>query len=97
MARGGSKPGERRGGRKRGKPNRITADLKAAILGALDENGGQAYLSRVAAEDPKTFCALLARVLPMTVAGDTAKPIIHEVRYTVVDPKGLDGVGTVRT
>lgn len=39
MARG-SRPGERRGGRKPGTPNKITADLKAMILGALDEAGG---------------------------------------------------------
>jgi len=40
----GSKPGERRGGRKRGTPNKFTADVKAMILGALDAAGGQDYL-----------------------------------------------------
>lgn len=31
MARGGSQPGERRGGRKKGTPNRSSADLRALI------------------------------------------------------------------
>lgn len=30
MARRGSKPGERRGGRKAGTPNKVTADVRAA-------------------------------------------------------------------
>ncbi len=31
MAGAGAKPGERRGGRKKGTPNKITADIKAAF------------------------------------------------------------------
>jgi len=33
---GGSKPGERRGGRQNGTPNKITHTLKQTILGALE-------------------------------------------------------------
>jgi len=90
MPGGGSKPGERRGGRKKGTPNKLTADLKSAILGAFNEAGGQAYLSTIAQTDPKTFCTLLGKVLPMTIAGDPNAPMVHEVRYTVVDPKRSD-------
>ena len=39
MPFGGSKPGERRGGRKAGTPNKVTADLKAAIMGAFEAEG----------------------------------------------------------
>lgn len=66
MPKGGARPGA---GRKAGVPNALTADLKEAILGALDKSGGQKYLEKVAREDYRTFCTLLGKVLPMTVAG----------------------------
>lgn len=72
----GKSGGKRAGsGRKAGVPNKLTADLKSAILGALEAKGGQKYLETVATEDPRTFCALLGRVLPMTVQGDDDNPI----------------------
>ena len=79
MPRGGSKPGERRGGRQRGTPNKLTASLKDMILGALDDVGGQAYLATQARENPAIFCTLVGKVLPMSVAaagadGETARP-----------------------
>jgi hypothetical protein len=64
------------GGRKKGTPNKVTADLKDAILGALEAEGGQAYLERVAKSDPRTFCSLLGRVLPMQVQGDPEFPLM---------------------
>lgn len=75
MSGRGSPPGVRRGGRQKGTPNKFTADLKAMILGALQAVDGQKYLENVAREDPRTFCALLGRVLPMTVAGDPTAPV----------------------
>ena len=36
-------PDERRGGRAKGVPNKLTASLKAMILGALDKAGGEAW------------------------------------------------------
>lgn len=32
------------GGSRKGVPNKLTADLKAMILGALDKAGGEKYL-----------------------------------------------------
>lgn len=61
MARGGKRQGS---GRKPGTPNKITADLKAAIFGALDQLGGQDYLVKVGRENQKAFCALLGKTLP---------------------------------
>jgi hypothetical protein len=69
-------------GRPKGSKNKATTALKDAILGALSSVGGQAYLERVAAEDPRTFCTLLGKVLPMTVAGDPdAAPVEMVVRW----------------
>lgn len=72
----GSKPGERRGGRAKGTPNKATRELKEAILQAAvdvgeDEKGSgglTGYLRRVAKEDVKAFAGLLGKVLPLQVA-----------------------------
>jgi len=69
----------KRPGRPRGSRNKFTKSLKDMILGALRAKDGQKYLERVADKDPKTFCALLGRVLPLTIAGDPANPIKYEV------------------
>lgn len=66
------------GGRKPG-GSKAQLDLKAAILGALEAVDGQTYLEAVAKSDPRTFCTLLGRVLPMTLAGDPSQPIRYEV------------------
>ena len=75
-------------GRKKGVPNKINADLKAMILGALDQAGGEQYLLSQARENPKAFLSLLARVLPMQVQGDRDNPLyIAKIERVVVDPK----------
>lgn len=56
-------------GRKKGVPNKVTAELKTAILNAFEKVGGETYLATVARVDPRTFCALLGKVLPMQVTG----------------------------
>jgi hypothetical protein len=74
----GSQPGERRGGRKKGTPNKTTKALKDAILLAAEEAGfdGQGqdglvgYCKALAVNEPKAFCALLGRVLPLQVTGE---------------------------
>jgi hypothetical protein len=58
-------PGQRFGGRKAGTPNKMTADIKAMILGALQAKGGQEYLERCADENPTAFLALVGKVLPL--------------------------------
>jgi hypothetical protein len=67
MPGGGSKPGERRGGRKKGTPNKITTDVKDAVLSAFNAAGGKQYLLSVAKADPRTFCTLLGKIIPATV------------------------------
>ncbi len=74
----GSRPGERRGGRKKGTPNRFPAqrlaDLRTAILEALDKAGGKegavGYLSNLAVTNSSAFASLLGRVIPLQVGGD---------------------------
>lgn len=75
---GGSRMGA---GRKPGVPNKLSGDLKTMILDALGREGGIAYLQQVAQEDRKAFCALLGRVLPMTVIGDKDQPVALTISW----------------
>jgi hypothetical protein len=86
MAGKGSKPGERRGGRKKGTPNKLTKDVKTALLNAFSKAGGEDYLLTVAKTDPKTFCALLGKAMPMQVAGDPDSPLqLHSrIEFAIV-------------
>ena len=83
-----------KGGSRKGKPNKATADLKAMILQALDKAGGVAYLLDCAL-NKKTqgaFLSLIGRVLPMTVAGDPANPLqaIVRIERVIVRPANTD-------
>lgn len=74
------KPPTKRGSRK-GIPNKITGELKSMVLQALSEAGGVDYLVKQAKQkNPAAFMALLGKVLPMTVAGDSAAPLTIVVR-----------------
>ena len=60
-----NKPGgERKGGRKKGTPNKVTQTVRESIEGAFGELGGQAYLVKVGKEEPKAFLQLLSKIIP---------------------------------
>ena len=61
--------------RHKGVPNKLTADLKAMILGALEDVGGREYLAQRAIDTPSPFLALLGKILPMQVVGDRDRPL----------------------
>jgi hypothetical protein len=66
------------GGRKKGTPNKATADVRDAITQAFERAGGADYLHRLATEDPRTFCTLLGKIIPTQIAGDEdGEPIKH--------------------
>jgi hypothetical protein len=73
MSGGGSKPGERRGGRQKGTPNKLTRDVKEAILGAAEEIGGpegmKGYFKQLAVLNSSAFAALVGKILPSTIQG----------------------------
>lgn len=56
-------------GRPKGAQNKVSKELKAMILEALDEAGGVAYLVKQAKAKPAVFLGLVGKVLPMTIAG----------------------------
>ena len=65
-------------GRPKGSQNKTTALLKDAILRAAENAGGGdmvEYLTKQATENPGPFMALLGKVLPMQIAGDSDNPL----------------------
>ena len=81
----GSKPGERRGGRATGTPNKATADARAAI--ALFVNGNanrlQEWLDGVAEDDPEKAFQLFMGVVEYHV------PKLARTELTGKDGKDL--------
>lgn len=67
------------GGRKKGTTNKLTADVKAMILEALDKAGGVGYLLTQAQSNPNAFLTLVGKVLPMQLASDPDNPLTFQV------------------
>lgn len=83
--------GRKTGGRVAGTPNKISGDVKAMVLSALEKKGGVDYLVEQADQNPTAFLSLVGKVLPMTVGGDPGNPIEthHKVEFVIVhDAKG---------
>jgi hypothetical protein len=74
-------------GRRKGVPNKITADVKAMVLGALEKShkdGGVGYLVEQSEKNPVAFMGLVGKVLPLTLAGDADNPVSLSLAVTLV-------------
>jgi hypothetical protein len=84
------------GGRRKGTPNKLTTDLKEAILGAAEAAGGpegmMGYLKNLAVVNSSAFAALLGKVLPTTIhgPGEKGEHQVNVVAWQVHDPKLSD-------
>ena len=82
----GTRPPAAGKGRPRGAKNKLSGDVKAMILAALDAAGGIDYLKRQADKNPVAFLSLIGKVLPMQVAGDPTEPLhISWISYADAD------------
>lgn len=77
------------GGRQAGTPNKLTADVRAMIITALDHVGGEDYLVRQARDNPKAFMALLGRLVPSQITGKNDAPLFfglsdHELEQRII-------------
>jgi hypothetical protein len=62
-------------GRPKGSANKVQADVKAMILGALEQAGGQQYLAEQAEANPAAFMGLVGKVLPKDVRAEVSGAI----------------------
>jgi hypothetical protein len=72
------------GGRVAGTPNKVNAELKDMIRGALDDAGGRSYLYEQAIVNPVAFLYLVGKILPRDVnlSGSENGPLVVQiVRY----------------
>ena len=73
-------------GRKKGVPNKISADLKDAVIKTFKKVGGIKYLEGVARTDPAVFCRLLGRLLPHEIATSDG-PLKSEIILKWITPE----------
>ena len=85
----GKKPGSpKTGGRTKGTPNKLTADVKGMILQALDKSGGVDYLLTQAHDNPSAFMTLVGKVLPKEMTGAGGEALFPKaIQLVGVDPK----------
>ena len=69
-------PGERPIGRAKGTPNKLTLSVREAVERAFEKLGGASYLEHVGRTDPRTFCALLSKLLPTKLANADGSPLL---------------------
>lgn len=83
--------GKKTGGRKKGTPNKVTKEVKSAMLAAFDKVGGVDYLVRQAEDNPQAFLTLLGKIIPSemkaTVSGDPDAPLITRVELVPLNEK----------
>lgn len=80
--------GIKTGGRQKGSPNKVTAQLKDMILTALDDAGGVDYLKQTAIDNPSAFLTLVGKVLPLQLSGDSENPlIVQSITRKIIKPK----------
>jgi hypothetical protein len=78
------------GGSRKGRPNKLTAEVKAMVLDALDCAGGVDYLTRQAENNPVAFMSLLGRIIPTQVAANPDGQPVTLVVNTGVPPAIAD-------
>lgn len=71
---GGSKPGERRGGRQKGTPNKTTVAVKEALEAAFQGIGGVPRLQAWAEKEPGEFYKLWVKTLPQQIKNEHTGP-----------------------
>ena len=67
MSTKGRAGGKKTGGRQKGTPNKTTVAVKEVMIEAFDRLGGADYLVELGRKEPRTFGALLAKLIPAEV------------------------------
>ncbi|MGA1803361.1 hypothetical protein [Rhizobium sp. HT1-10] len=86
--------GQKTGGRQRGTPNKLSGNLREAILAAADKAGEGdivEYLTGQAKNNGPAFLSLLGKLVPTQITGDAENPIYTITRIELVAPPMKDG------
>jgi hypothetical protein len=75
----------KRGGRKKGTPNKATVGVKAALLQAFDQMGGVKFLVEWGKEHPSEFFALWGKLIPQEVRNPDGESFRVEMVEEIVD------------
>jgi hypothetical protein len=71
--------GIKTGGRQKGTPNKITRDIREAVLQSFEIVGGAQYLAEQARANPTAYLSLVGKVLPMQVTGEGGGPVSIQI------------------
>lgn len=85
-----SVPGERRGGRVKGTPNKTSATIKEMVMDALCDVGGRKYLAEQAIKNPNAFLGLVGRVMPLQVTGEDGGALMIDFRWAEPEPVTIE-------
>lgn len=91
--------GRKLGGRQKGTPNKITADLREMVMGALADAGGRKYLTEQATENPVAFLGLVGKCLPKDInlkADVTLEQLITEASRPAIPPDARPSTAVAR-
>lgn len=90
-SRGGKREGA---GRPKGVPNKLTTQVKEAILEAFDKAGGVDYLARQADENPTAFMTLLGKIVPnemkAEISGNPDAPLVTRIELVPLNDNSQD-------
>ncbi len=74
-------------------PNKVTADIKAMVLGALDRAGGEEYMLEQAKNNPNAFLTLVGKVLPTQITGPNDGPVQVDAKYSGLPAHVMEMIG----
>lgn len=69
-------------GRPKGSVNKITRDIREAVLQSFETVGGAAYLAEQARLNPTAYLTLVGKVLPLQVTGESGGPVKVTVEWS---------------
>lgn len=66
-------------GRPKGKPNKVTVEVREMLRNALDQAGGTAYFVKQSKENPQAFMALVSKLIPSDIRATVTTATLEEI------------------
>ena len=94
--RGSFKKGRKKtGGRKPGTPNKVTSDVKQALVGALEKLGGEMFFVRMGrSRHQGALASLFGRLLPLQTPGASPQDSAADIRSQLAAIESTTSPGT---